>query len=571
MSESGRVLRLPASAPSSGHYVLHYNPERATFTGGIAASAQKHFLGFASTVIASLAVLLFGVCAGLGNIAIGSVFCLLLGVLIMIELSRPTNLEFTEQGFRVHWLHQLFYYSGPWINWDSVVSVSYSEASVPGFENAECFEITFDQSGYPMSLFELMSVPITAKCESREMTLRFLECGFFQEDDRLNFIRALRTNVPSEKINAKFLAHETFGEVPSYTALWLDSLHGGRDSETGVLPEGVKLADGRYLVVKRLGSGGQAVVYDAVENREEDALHCSSDAVSAGGMNAAPTVLIGVGKGRAGSVDFQPACDDIGAAPTVEIGLDSVRAGSAGFQPTSGAIDTTRAVVLKEFVLPVRGGREIKKRAIHNIQREANLLKLFDHKNIVGYRDLFIEGSRAYLVMERIFGETLRRKVESSGKFSAQQVVDLSRQMCVLLEFLHGCDPPVIHRDFTPENLMLTEDGQLKLIDFNVAHRLESSSTRTVVGKHAYVPPEQFRGKPTAQSDIYALGATMYFLLTGEDPEPITRSDLTNDPTVPPELALLVMKATEPNASDRFCTAKEVLVALDAISSQVPT
>jgi hypothetical protein len=67
VSESERVLRLPASVPSSGHYVLHYNPERATFTGGIAASAQKHFLGFASTVIASLAVLLFGFCAGLGK------------------------------------------------------------------------------------------------------------------------------------------------------------------------------------------------------------------------------------------------------------------------------------------------------------------------------------------------------------------------------------------------------------------------------------------------------------------------------------------------------------------------
>jgi len=489
VSESGRVLRLPASEPASGRYVLHYNPERATFTGGIAASAQKHFLGFVSTVVASLGVLLFGFCAGLGNLAIGSVFCLLLAILVILELSRPTSLEFTPQGFRVHWLHQLFYYSGPWINWDSVTSVSYSEASLPGIENAECFEITFDQTGYPMLLFELMSVPITAKCEKRKFTLRFLECGFFQEDDRLNFIRALRTNVHNEKINAKLLAHETFGEVPSYTALWLESLHGGRDTETGVLPDGVKLADGRYLVVKRLGSGGQAVVYDS---RESDQTPC----------------------------------------------------------------------VLKEFVLPVRGGREIKRRAIQNIQREANLLKSFDHKNIVGYRDLFVEGSRAYLVMERIFGETLRRKVETLGRLPADQVVDLALQMCELLEFLHGCDPPVIHRDFTPENLMLTDEGHLKLIDFNVAHRLESSSTRTVVGKHAYVPPEQFRGKPTAQSDIYALGATMYFLLAGDDPEPITRSDLTNDPAVPRNLALIIVKATEPDVADRFGSACEVMEAL---------
>jgi len=542
VSESGRILKLPSSEPSSGRYVLHYNPERATFTGGIAASAQKHFLGFVSTVVASLAVLLFGFCAGLGNIAIGSVFCLLLAILVMLELSRPTNLEFTPRGFRVHWLHQLFFYSGPWIDWDSVTSVSYSEASLPGIENAECFEITFDQTGYPMRLFELMSVPITAKCEKRKFTLRFLECGFFQEDDRLNFIRALRTNVPNERINAKLLAHETFGEVPSYTALWLENLHGGRDTETGVLPEGVKLADGRYLVVKRLGSGGQAVVYDAVENCSGETMHRSPSETSPGGAGGSP------------------ASGGKNAAPTVDHEL--THSGAIN----SGAINSGACCVLKEFVLPVRGGREIKRRAIQNIQREANLLQSFDHKNIVGYKDLFIEGSRAYLVMERIFGETLRKKVVNSGKLSATQVIDLALQMCELLEFLHGSDPPVIHRDFTPENLMLTEDGHLKLIDFNVAHRLESSSTRTVVGKHAYVPPEQFRGKPTAQSDIYALGATMYFLLTGEDPEPITRSDLTNDPGVPPELALLIMKATEPNASDRFGSAAEVMEALKGVA-----
>jgi hypothetical protein len=503
-----RVLKLPASDPTLGRYVLHYNPERATFTGGIAASAQKHFSGFVWTVVACLAVLWFGFCAGLGNLAIGTLFCFVLGALVMLELTRPTNLEFTARGFRVHWLHQLFFYSGPWIDWGSVTSVSYNEASVPGIENAECFEVTFDQTNYRMPFFELMCVPITAKCEQKKFTLRFLECGFFQEDDRLNFIRALRANVPNDRINAKLLAHEHFGEVPSYTAIWLDNLHGRRDAETGVLPDGIKLADGRYLVVKRLGSGGQAVVYDALSLSDKE-------------VNAQ--------------------------------GLDNTESASA--------------CVLKEFVLPIRGGSEIKRRAIQNIQREANLLKSFDNQNIVGYRDLFIEGSRAYLVMERIFGETLRRQVEKNGRLPAEQVIGLAGQMCDLLEFLHGSDPPIIHRDFTPENLMVTGDGQLKLIDFNVAHRLESSSTRTVVGKHAYVPPEQFRGKPTAQSDIYALGATLYFLLTGEDPEPITRSDLSGDVAVPLVLAQIIMKATEPNASERFASASDLKEALSATAA----
>ncbi|MBA3858031.1 MAG: hypothetical protein C0507_14095, partial [Cyanobacteria bacterium PR.3.49] len=138
--EEQRSLKLPASDPTIGRYVLHYNPERATFTGGIAASAQKYFSGFVWTVVVSIAVLSFGFCAGLGNLAIGLIFCLVLGALVMLELSRPTNLEFTSYGFRVHWLHNLFLYAGPWIAWQHVTAVEYKEASVPGIENAECFE-----------------------------------------------------------------------------------------------------------------------------------------------------------------------------------------------------------------------------------------------------------------------------------------------------------------------------------------------------------------------------------------------------------------------------------------------
>ncbi len=66
-----------------------------------------------------------------------------------------------------------------------------------------------------------------------------------------------------------------------------------------------------------------------------------------------------------------------------------------------------------------------------------------------------------------------------------------------MLIYLHEQDPEIIHRDFTPENLMLNFDGRLKLIDFGVAHQIKSRTTATVVGKHAYLPPEQFRGRPT--------------------------------------------------------------------------
>src|SRR5581483_12186920 len=107
------------------------------------------------------------------------------------------------------------------------------------------------------------------------------------------------------------------------------------------------------------------------------------------------------------------------------------------------------------------------------------------------------------------------------GQFTQTRVLELATQMCDILAHLHGQSPPVLHRDFTPENLILDVDGNLRLIDFNVAQQMESTATRTVVGKHSYIPPEQFRGKATTQSDIYAMGASIFYLLTGTEPEPI--------------------------------------------------
>jgi hypothetical protein len=560
MLDETTALRLPVSAPESGSYVLHYNPERAAFTGGTAASAEKYFSEFVWLIFLWLVVMALFFSSSFGNLTTSLLLSSPLLCLFLMDLSRPSSIEVNSSGLRIHWLHRYCFYSSPWISWNAITSVKLSQSYIPGLDAARCFELTVDHTKRNF-WFEIMSVPVTAKVEGKRQTLRFVECGFFHESDLSTFLTAISSFVPSDRVAAEVLAVEQFGEVPSFTALWLDSLQGSKDSKGSTLPDGTVLAEGRYCVIKRLGSGGQAVVYDAVENCSGETMHRSPSETSPGGAGGSPA---SGGKNAAPTVDHELTHSE--AINSEAINSRSINSGAIN----SGAINSGACCVLKEFVLPVRGGREIKRRAIQNIQREANLLQSFDHKNIVGYKDLFIEGSRAYLVMERIFGETLRKKVVNSGKLPATQVIELALQMCELLEFLHGSDPPVIHRDFTPENLMLTEDGHLKLIDFNVAHRLESSSTRTVVGKHAYVPPEQFRGKPTAQSDIYALGATMCFLLTGEDPEPITRSDLTNDPGVPPELALLIMKATEPNASDRFGSAAEVMEALKGVAGSKP-
>ncbi len=216
-------------------------------------------------------------------------------------------------------------------------------------------------------------------------------------------------------------------------------------------------------------------------------------------------------------------------------------------------------VVLKEFILPVYVDITVRRTALEKFEKEARILKQLDHPQVVRLLDFFIEDHRGYLVLEHIDGKSLRQQVESDGPLPERDVVALARQMCAILEYLHGLSPPVVHRDFTPDNLILRKDGMLKLVDFNVAQQTESTATGTVVGKHAYLPPEQFRGLPTTRSDIYAMGATLYYLLTGEDPEPISVAHPRDvRPEVSTDLDRIIAHATHIDAALRYASACDI-------------
>ncbi len=182
---------------------------------------------------------------------------------------------------------------------------------------------------------------------------------------------------------------------------------------------------------------------------------------------------------------------------------------------------STVPVVLKETIIPVFVEAEIRRQALERFEQEARILRDLECDHIVKLLDYFVEDHRGYLVLEWVDGKSLRQLIEDRGPMKEEQVKDLTQQMCTVLDYLHK--KGVIHRDFTPDNLILQKDGTLKLIDFNVAQN-DEEGTGLVVGKQAYMPAEQFRGKPTAQSDIYAMGATLFYLLTGQDPEPISQS-----------------------------------------------
>jgi len=215
-----------------------------------------------------------------------------------------------------------------------------------------------------------------------------------------------------------------------------------------------------------------------------------------------------------------------------------------------------KVVVLKEFILPAHACESVQKRVLDNIHKEASLLRNLKHPNIVKLTDHFVEDQRAYLVLERIKGTTLKQMVKHSGPFSEEQAVLLGLQMCEILSYLHTHN--IVHRDFTPDNLMMGHGDILKLIDFNVAQQLEGDPSRSVVGKHSYIPPEQYRGKASSQSDIYAAGASLFYLLTGIEPEPIETSHPRHEaPAISEEMDRVVARATAPEVNDRYVDCLE--------------
>jgi serine/threonine-protein kinase len=149
-------------------------------------------------------------------------------------------------------------------------------------------------------------------------------------------------------------------------------------------------------------------------------------------------------------------------------------------------------------------------------------------------------------------------------------------ELCKLLTYLHSLQPPLIHRDVKPANLMLrTRDRQPVLLDFGAVKEI-GTPLATRIGAEGYSAPEQNRGKPTPQSDIYAIGPTIIFLLTGNSPIKYVRHrggkfvfDVSKVPTIAPPLQKIIAKCSEPNLRDRFASVEQVAQALSHCLNQL--
>lgn len=209
-------------------------------------------------------------------------------------------------------------------------------------------------------------------------------------------------------------------------------------------------------------------------------------------------------------------------------------------------------LILKEAVIPPGAKADTKTKAMELFQREARLLIGLDHDRIVKVYDHFMENDRNYLLLGRIIGQNLRQYVDQNGPQDLEIVMRWFQDIVEILNYLHDREPAIIHRDITPENLILRDDGRICLIDFGVANEFLGTVTGTVVGKQAYMSPEQFRGKPSKSSDFYSLAGTLHFLVTGKDPLAMTECKPREvNPAVSESFNELVLSFTRQEESKR--------------------
>ncbi len=216
--------------------------------------------------------------------------------------------------------------------------------------------------------------------------------------------------------------------------------------------------------------------------------------------------------------------------------------------------------------------KEVKKEGVENFEAvhqgllaEADILKKLHHPNLPDIVDI-IEGEETFLlVMDYIEGRELESIVQEYGPQKQEDVVKWGKQLCDVLSYLHSQEPPIIYRDMKPANIMLQKDGKVVLIDFGTAREFKESQTEDTVclGTYGYAAPEQYKGQGQTdiRTDIYCLGVTLYYLLTGHNPVckpyeiyPIRywNSNLSSG------LEAIILKCTRKNPSKRYQSCEEL-------------
>ncbi|MBI4853598.1 MAG: protein kinase [Acidobacteria bacterium] len=239
--------------------------------------------------------------------------------------------------------------------------------------------------------------------------------------------------------------------------------------------------------------------------------------------------------------------------------------------------DSSRAV--KEMI-GMHADENQRKKAIDDFERESQLLASLDHPAIPTIYDYFISEGRYYLVMRYINGGDLAQKLKAAGGILDEKTVtEWGIQIADVLHYLHSQNPQIIYRDMKPANIMLDEREKVVLVDFGIARFVSAPAQRvTAIGTMGYAPPELFAGKVEPRSDIYSLGATMFHLLTGRDPQdnPLLMFDFNRNPRpkqINPKISdgmdKILAKSVEHKPANRFSSAGEMRDVLEQHLRQI--
>ena len=222
----------------------------------------------------------------------------------------------------------------------------------------------------------------------------------------------------------------------------------------------------------------------------------------------------------------------------------------------------------------LRGDLADDEKFVRRFQREAISASSLIHPNIVEMYDVGEDNGNYYIVMEYINGRTLKSLIKKRGALTLPEVIDIMLQLTSAIACAH--DSYIIHRDIKPQNVLILEDGRVKITDFGIATALNSNEltqTNSVMGSVHYLPPEQANGSgATIKSDIYSLGILMFELLTGKIPfkgdnaveiaikhmkEPIPSVRKIN-PDIPQSIENVILKACAKNTKNRYDNVKEM-------------
>jgi serine/threonine protein kinase len=208
-------------------------------------------------------------------------------------------------------------------------------------------------------------------------------------------------------------------------------------------------------------------------------------------------------------------------------------------------------------------------------EREAEVLKSLDLPTIPKYLDCFDVdtelGKGFVLVQTYIEAQSLQNWIESGRTFSEDELISIAKQLLNILDYLHNRQPAVIHRDIKPSNILLGDrsgnsPGQIYLVDFGSVKTAANGGTITIVGTYGYMPPEQFGGQTTPASDLYALGATIICLATGQHPSELPHRDMRIDfvdlVNLAPHMTKWLQSMTAASVDSRMKSASQALITL---------